>query len=42
MKARHKRFALLSIGVAVLALAATLVINALGNNLLLFHPHGNS
>lgn len=36
MKARHKRFALLSIGVAVLALAATLVINALGNNLSYF------
>ena len=36
MKARHKRLVLLSIGVAVLALASTLVINALGNNLSYF------
>jgi cytochrome c-type biogenesis protein CcmE len=36
MKARHKRLALLISGVGVLALAATLVINALGNNLSYF------
>jgi len=36
MKARHKRLALLSIGVAVLGMAAALVINALGNNLSYF------
>lgn len=36
MKARHKRLAILGAGVAVLALAAVLVINALGNNLSYF------
>lgn len=36
MKARHKRLALLLIGLAVLGLAATLVISALGNNLSYF------
>lgn len=36
MKARHKRFALLLIGLTVLGLAALLVINALGNNLSYF------
>jgi cytochrome c-type biogenesis protein CcmE len=36
MKARHKRFAILIIGVGVLALAAALVFNALGNNLSYF------
>ena len=36
MKARHKRLAILSIGVAVLGVAAALVINALGNNLSYF------
>ncbi len=36
MKARHKRLVILSIGVAVLALAAVLVFNALGNNLSYF------
>ena len=36
MKARHKRFAIISSGIAVLALAAALVINALGNNLSYF------
>jgi cytochrome c-type biogenesis protein CcmE len=36
MKARHKRFLLLSIGVVVIGLAAWLVFNALGNNMSYF------
>jgi len=36
MKTRHKRFALLGLGSVVLAVAAALVINALGNNLSYF------
>jgi len=36
MKARHKRLAILLTGVGVLAVAAVLVFNALGNNLSYF------
>lgn len=36
MKARHKRLALLLAGIAVVAVAAVLVFNALGNNLSYF------
>lgn len=36
MKARHKRLALLGMGLAVLGAATALVINALGNNLSYF------
>jgi len=36
MKARHKRFLLLSVGVVVVGLAAWLVFNALGNNMSYF------
>ena len=36
MKARHKRFAFLLVGLAVLAVAAWLVFQALGNNLSYF------
>ncbi len=36
MKARHKRLVIIGAGIAVLALAAVLVINALGNNLSYF------
>lgn len=36
MKARHKRFALLAVGMAGLGLAAWLVFSALGNNLSYF------
>lgn len=36
MKARHKRVALLGTGLAVLGLSASLVFNALGNNLSYF------
>ena len=36
MKPRHKRLVIISAGIAVLAVAAVLVINALGNNLSYF------
>ncbi|MDH3354012.1 MAG: cytochrome c maturation protein CcmE [Chromatiales bacterium] len=36
MKARHKRFLLLSVGVVVVGLASWLVFNALGNNMSYF------
>lgn len=37
MKARHKRFALIGVGVVIVALAATLVLNAFRSNMVFFY-----